>query len=71
VAWHASDPSSLEWLERDAREGEEHGRLVADLTTALELQESRGRLWRYPPHTTGRRHADKAQEEVFVVVSGT
>jgi mannose-6-phosphate isomerase-like protein (cupin superfamily) len=71
VAWHASDPSSLEWVERDPREGEEHGRLVADLTTALELQESRGRLWRYPPRTTGRRHADKAQEEVFVVVSGT
>jgi mannose-6-phosphate isomerase-like protein (cupin superfamily) len=71
MAWHASDPSSLEWVERDPREGEEHGRLVADLTTALELQESRGRLWRYPPHTTGRRHADKAQEEVFVVVSGT
>jgi mannose-6-phosphate isomerase-like protein (cupin superfamily) len=71
MAWHASDPSSLEWVERDPREGEEHGRLVADLTTALELQESRGRLWRYPPHTTGRRHADKSQEEVFVVVSGT
>jgi mannose-6-phosphate isomerase-like protein (cupin superfamily) len=71
VAWHASDPSTLEWIERDSREGEEHGRLVADLTSVLELQESRGRLWRYPPHTTGRRHADKAQEEVFVVVSGT
>jgi mannose-6-phosphate isomerase-like protein (cupin superfamily) len=28
-------------------------------------------LWRYPPGTRGRRHADKVQEEVFVVVSGT
>jgi len=28
-------------------------------------------VWRYPPHTTGRRHRDHAQEEVFVVVSGT
>jgi mannose-6-phosphate isomerase-like protein (cupin superfamily) len=71
VAWHASDPSALEWLERDPREGEAQGRLVADLTSALELKESRARLWRYPPHTTGRRHADKAQEEIFVVVSGT
>jgi mannose-6-phosphate isomerase-like protein (cupin superfamily) len=71
VAWHATDPSSLEWLERDPREGEEHGRLVGDLTAPLELQESRARLWRYPAHTTGRRHADKVQEEVFVVVSGT
>lgn len=71
MAWHAADPASLDFAERDPREGEARGRLVADLTTALELKESRARLWRYPPHTTGRRHADKAQEEVFVVISGT
>ena len=71
VAWHAADPASLAFEERDPREGEARGRLVADLTTALELKESRARLWRYPPHTTGRRHADKAQEEIFVVISGT
>jgi len=71
VGWHAADPSSLEFEERDAREGEPRGRLVADLTSKLELKQSRARLWRYPPHTTGRRHADKAQEEIFVVVSGT
>jgi mannose-6-phosphate isomerase-like protein (cupin superfamily) len=71
VGHHAADPSSLSFEERDPREGEERGRLVADLTSALRLKESRARLWRYPPHTTGRRHADKAQEEVFVVVSGT
>ncbi len=68
---HFADVSSLDFEEREARDGEEHGRLVADLTTALELKESRARLWRYPPHTTGRRHADKVQEEVFVVISGT
>jgi mannose-6-phosphate isomerase-like protein (cupin superfamily) len=71
VAWRAADPSKLEFEERDAREGEAEGRRLADLTTALELKQSRARLWRYPPHTTGRRHADKAQEEVFVVLSGT
>ncbi len=71
MGWHAADPSSLDFEERDPREGEARGRLVGDLTTALELKQSRARLWRYPPHTTGRRHADKAQEEVFVVVSGT
>jgi mannose-6-phosphate isomerase-like protein (cupin superfamily) len=27
-------------------------------------------VWRYPPRTRGRRHADKVQEEVFVVISG-
>jgi len=71
VGFHSADAASLDFEERDPREGEAHGRLVADLTTALELKESRARLWRYPPHTTGRRHADKAQEEVFVVISGT
>lgn len=71
MGWHAADPSSLEFDEREPREGEERGRLAADLTTKLELTSSRARLWRYPPHTTGRRHADRAQEEVFVVISGT
>ena len=70
MGWHLADPSSLEFEQREPRAGEEHGRLAADLTTALGLSQSRARLWRYPPHTTGRRHADKAQEEVFVVVSG-
>jgi mannose-6-phosphate isomerase-like protein (cupin superfamily) len=46
-------------------------RLASDLTTAAALKESRARLWRYPPGARGRRHADLAQEEVFVVVSGT
>jgi mannose-6-phosphate isomerase-like protein (cupin superfamily) len=46
-------------------------RLASDVTAAAGLQRSRARLWRYPPHTRGRRHADRAQEEVFVVVSGT
>lgn len=71
MGYHVADPSSLQFDERDPREGEERGRLVADLTAALELKESRARLWRYPPHTSGRRHADKAQEEVFVVISGS
>ena len=60
----------LEYEERPAKEGEELRR-AADLTTAVELKESRARLWRYPPHTTGRRHQDHVQEEVFVVISGT
>jgi len=46
-------------------------RLATDLTTSAALKQSRARIWRYPPHTRGRRHADRAQEEVFVVVSGT
>lgn len=35
------------------------------------MRQSRARLWRYPARTTGRRHRDHAQEEVFLVVSGT
>src|SRR5438105_5596344 len=46
-------------------------RLAADVTTAAQLAQSRARIWRYPPHTRGRRHADHAQEEVFVVLAGT
>jgi mannose-6-phosphate isomerase-like protein (cupin superfamily) len=70
VGYHWIDAGGLSWDERPAREGEEPRRF-ADLTTAVELKQSRARLWRYPPHSTGRRHQDHAQEEVFVVVSGT
>ena len=65
-----ADPDKLEYEERPPKEGEE-ARTTADLTSALGLEQSRARLWRYPPHSTGRRHRDHAQEEVFVVVSGT
>ena len=65
------DASNLTFTEREAKPDEAAGRLVADLTDAVGLEHSRARLWRYPPHTTGRRHRDHAQEEVFVVVSGT
>jgi mannose-6-phosphate isomerase-like protein (cupin superfamily) len=70
VGYHWIDADGLSWEERPAREGEEPRRF-ADLTTAVELKQSRARLWRYPPRSTGRRHQDHAQEEVFVVVSGT
>jgi mannose-6-phosphate isomerase-like protein (cupin superfamily) len=60
----------LAYEDRPAKPGE-RTRRAADLTSALALRQSRARLWRYPAHSTGRRHADHAQEEVFVVVSGT
>jgi mannose-6-phosphate isomerase-like protein (cupin superfamily) len=67
---HARD---LSWEERAPPEGREHdaARLAADLTMSAQLSRSRARLWRYPPGSRGRRHADKAQEEVFVVLEGT
>ena len=67
---HARD---LQWDERTRPEGRESDpvRLSADLTVPGRLGRSRARLWRYPPGSRGRRHAEKAQEEVFVVLEGT
>jgi mannose-6-phosphate isomerase-like protein (cupin superfamily) len=31
----------------------------------------RANVWRYPKGTRGRRHADRVQEEVFVVLQGS
>jgi mannose-6-phosphate isomerase-like protein (cupin superfamily) len=70
VGYHWVSVDDLEYAERPPNEGEEPRR-AADITTAVALHESRARLWRYPPHSTGRRHQDHAQEEVFVVLSGT
>jgi mannose-6-phosphate isomerase-like protein (cupin superfamily) len=70
VGYHWVSVDELEYEERPPKPGE-GTRRAADLTTAVELKESRARLWRYPPHSTGRRHQDHVQEEVFVVISGT
>ena len=69
MPFHWIGPQEMNFEERPANEGEEPRR-AADLTEAVNLEQSRARLWRYPPHSTGRRHRDHAQEEVFVVVSG-
>jgi mannose-6-phosphate isomerase-like protein (cupin superfamily) len=70
VGYHWISVDDLQYEERPPKEGE-GPRRAADLTTAVELKQSRARLWRYPPHSTGRRHQDHVQEEVFVVISGT
>lgn len=59
---HASE---LEWVPR----GDDDPRKMAQLSEAL--TQSRANIWRYPPGSRGRRHADKVQEEVFVVLDGT
>ena len=56
--------STLDWEPRD----DESGRTVARLSDVL--TQSRANVWRYPPGARGKRHADKAQEEVFVVLDG-
>jgi mannose-6-phosphate isomerase-like protein (cupin superfamily) len=70
MGYHVADSSKFEWEERPPAVEGQQPRQAADITTAAQLQQSRGRVWRYPPGTRGRRHADKVQEEVFVVISG-
>ena len=55
----------LDWVPR----ADDDPRQVTRLSDAL--THSRANLWRYPPGTKGKRHADHAQEEVFVVLAGT
>jgi mannose-6-phosphate isomerase-like protein (cupin superfamily) len=70
VGFHVADASTLDWEERPPAVEGQQPRQAADVTTAAALKHSRGRIWRYPPGTRGRRHADRVQEEVFVVISG-
>jgi mannose-6-phosphate isomerase-like protein (cupin superfamily) len=70
VGYHVADASKVEWGERDPTVEGHPPRTYAEITDAAALKNSRARVWRYPPGTRGRRHADKVQEEVFVVISG-
>lgn len=60
----------LPWKEREPLHGQPP-RSHASITEAANLTQSRAQMWRYPPHTRGRRHADPDQEEVFVPIRGT
>jgi mannose-6-phosphate isomerase-like protein (cupin superfamily) len=73
MGYHVVRAGEHSFEERSGPPGRENrpARLASDLTTAASLSQSRARLWRYPPGTRGRRHADEAQEEVFVVLRGT
>ena len=55
--------SELEWIPRD------DPRTIARLSDSM--TQSRANIWRYPPGARGQRHADHAQEEVFIVLDGT
>jgi mannose-6-phosphate isomerase-like protein (cupin superfamily) len=67
---HAIDRAETrEWA--PSRRNPEDVREVVELTETLGLEQSRARLWRLPPGTRNRRHVERAQEEVFVVLSGT
>jgi len=70
VGWHAVSGEDLAWEERETADSDVPRRQAA-FTDAAQLTQSRARMWHYPPNTRGRRHQDHAQEEVFVVLSGT
>jgi mannose-6-phosphate isomerase-like protein (cupin superfamily) len=69
VGFSVIRPGDQVWEDRPNQDGQI--RRVFDVTSAGELAQSRARIWRYPPHTRGRRHVEGAQEEVFVVLEGT
>ena len=58
-------PDTNDWQERDDGSGRRVARFSDSMTQA------RANLWRYPPGARGKRHADKVQEETFVIVAGT
>ncbi len=70
MAYTVVEAGDHAWEERPAR-GEGEPRLMADVTTAAGLTQSRARLWRLPPHARGTRHSERVQEETFVVLTGT
>jgi mannose-6-phosphate isomerase-like protein (cupin superfamily) len=65
MAFTIFEGSELEWVPR----GDDDPRSLARLSEAM--THSRANIWRYPPGSRGKRHADHAQEEVFVVLDGT
>jgi mannose-6-phosphate isomerase-like protein (cupin superfamily) len=65
VSYTIFKQSELAWEAR----GDDSGRTIAPLSDAL--TQSRANIWRYPPGARGKRHLDRGQEEVFVVLDGT
>lgn len=63
-------PSNLAWETRPHEPGEP-ARHVAELSELLGATQVRSNLWRYEPGAKGKRHVHAAQEETFVVLSGS
>lgn len=59
-------PDEIEWSKPSAGD---QSRGLARLSDAL--MHMRANVWRLPPGSSGRRHAERVQEEVFVVLEGT
>ena len=70
MGYHVADASKLDWEERPPVVEGQQPRQSANVSKVAALTQSFGRVWRYPAGARGKRHADKAQEEVFVVICG-
>jgi quercetin dioxygenase-like cupin family protein len=70
VSFQHIRPDELEWITRP-HEPDEAVRHVAELSEIAGLAHTRANIWRYEPGAKGRRHRHKAQEETFIVLSGT
>jgi uncharacterized cupin superfamily protein len=66
VGYNVVQLSEVEWAKPSAGD---QSRGIARLSDHLEHM--RANIWRLPPGTSGRRHAERVQEEVFVVLAGT
>jgi mannose-6-phosphate isomerase-like protein (cupin superfamily) len=56
---------TLEWTDR----GDGSDRSIARFSDSL--TNMRSNVWRYGPGARGRRHAERVQEELFVVLTGS
>jgi uncharacterized cupin superfamily protein len=66
VGYTVFDSARREW---SAPSGGDTSRGIVRLSDAL--QHMRANLWSFPPGTRGRRHLERVQEELFVVLEGT
>jgi uncharacterized cupin superfamily protein len=64
VGWTVFPAEQLEWADR----GDGSDRSLARLSDSL--TNMRSNVWRYGPGARGRRHAERVQEELFVVLTG-
>jgi uncharacterized cupin superfamily protein len=66
VSYTVFGSAEREW---SAPSGGDTSRGIVRLSDAL--QNMRANLWSFPPGTRGRRHLERVQEELFVVLEGT
>jgi mannose-6-phosphate isomerase-like protein (cupin superfamily) len=63
VGWKLFRAGELEW---DAPSGGDLSRRIIRLSD--DMHNMRANVWRLPPGSRGRRHAERVQEEVFVAL---